>query len=282
MPGHKPFQFVPIELHALSRVEVVDVSCGADHVLALTTEGYVYVWGNGQQNQLGRRVMERRRLNGLEPERLGLRNIVHVAAGMYHSFAVDKDGKVYAWGLNTYHQTGVTGRDGDEEMVLRPVEVKSLSPKEHNGARVIQVAGGEHHSLFLFDDGSVWGCGRQDANELGLAPDHPAQKGLKERKDQIREEKTKIVEERTAKLEVVKKDPKADDEDKQKAELDLAEAQASLRVPTGEYVPEPVRVSTRASDRVGTGNTSRAALTADRLPPDPRAVRGRSRDGALL
>ncbi|MDN8901958.1 hypothetical protein Q0O39_13725, partial [Staphylococcus aureus] len=93
----------------------------------------------------------RRRLNGLEPERLGLRNIVHIAAGQYHSFAVDKNGHVYAWGLNTFKQCGLEGRDGDEEMIIRPTVVNSLSPENHNGAKVIQVDGGEHHSLFLFD-----------------------------------------------------------------------------------------------------------------------------------
>lgn len=234
VPGHPKFQFVPMELPALARAEVVDVACGADHVLALTSDGYVYVWGNGQQNQLGRRILARRAAAGLEPERLGLRHIVHVAAGMFHSFAVDKNGDVWAWGLNTYGQTGL---DSAEEMVIRPQKVDALSPKEHGGARVVQIEGGDAHSLFLFDNGEVWGVGRQDGNELGLAPDHPAQEGLKERRKEIQEEREQKVKEAEEALE------KAPEDEKEDAQMKLLEAQAALRVPMGEYVPEPVRVS---------------------------------------
>ncbi|WOO78367.1 Protein pim1 [Vanrija pseudolonga] len=241
--GHSPFQFNPIPLHAFERIEVVDVAAGADHVLALTTEGHVYVWGNGQQNQLGRRVMERRRLNGLEPERLGLRNIVHIAAGQYHSFAVDKNGHVYAWGLNTFKQCGLEGRAGDEEMVIRPTVVNSLSPENHNGAKVVQVDGGEHHSLFLFDNGEVWGVGRNDAKELGLGPDHPAQAGLDERRADIKHEKEEELKAAQKKLDDVLATEKPNEDDKLAAETAVAAAQASLRVPSGEYVPEPVRIA---------------------------------------
>jgi regulator of chromosome condensation len=61
--------------------------------------------------------------------------------------------------------------------------VPALSPKSLGGRRVVQIAGGEHHSLFLLSDGSVWGCGRTDGYELGLPKDHPAMKDiLEERK----------------------------------------------------------------------------------------------------
>lgn len=53
--------------------------------------------GNGQQAQLGRRIIERRKTNGLAPERLALRKIARVGSGSYHSFAIDHKGVVYAW-----------------------------------------------------------------------------------------------------------------------------------------------------------------------------------------
>lgn len=217
------------------------MACGADHVLALSSEGHVYSWGNGQQSQLGRRVMERRRLNGLEPERLGLRNIVHVAAGQYHSFAIDKDGVVYGWGLNTFHQIGLNGRDEDEEMIMRPQIVEGLKPSNHNGAKVVQISGGEHHSLFLFDNGELWGCGRCDANELGLASDHPAQEGLKERREQLEADKVQKVKDAEAKVASLKSS-NADSETIEEAENSLLEAKAGVGLPPDEFVPEPVRV----------------------------------------
>jgi regulator of chromosome condensation len=55
-----------------------------------------------------------------------------------------------------------------------PTPVRALHPSKLNERRVIAISGGEHHSLFLLSDGSVWGCGRCDGYELGLADDHPA------------------------------------------------------------------------------------------------------------
>lgn len=228
---------------SLEKLKFVSVSCGADHVLALTTTGHVWVWGNGQQNQLGRRIIERRKKNGLEPERLGLRNIVLASTGTYHSFAVDVEGKVYAWGLNTFHQTGISpDRGGNEEMIITPTPVDSLHPSQHDGARVIQIEGGEHHTIFLFDNGEVWGCGRADANQIGIGKDHPAQKGLEERREEIKTEKQDKVDAAQKKLDAVKEAQKGEEE-VEDAEKELQGAQASLAAAMDEYVPEPVRVS---------------------------------------
>ncbi|WVO15614.1 hypothetical protein L204_103274 [Cryptococcus depauperatus] len=245
VPGHPKFQFTPIALPALTKVQVTHVSCGADHVLALTATGHVYVWGKGEENQLGRRIISRRRINGLEPERLGLRNIAHVAAGIYHSFAVDKAGVVYGWGLNTFHQTGISPeKGGNDDMIIAPTAIDELHPDKHNGSKVIKVEGGEHHSLFLFDNGEVWGCGRCDANEVGIAEDHPAYEGIRARRRTLQAEREERVKEKEKKLqEIVKKGNKADKEEKSRVEAELSEAQATLKVPpSGEYIPEPVRI----------------------------------------
>lgn len=221
-------------------MEVVDIACGADHVLALTSEGHVYVWGDNSQAQLARRTLHRPQ-DGLDPMRLGLRNIVAIGAGQYHSFAVDKDGLVHAWGLNSFHQLGV--ESGDELTVIRPQVIDSLRPANLGGARVVQVSGGEHHSLFLLDNGQVWGCGRTDANELGLAKDHPAQEGLKERRDEIKAENLQKVEDAKVHLEKVKANPKSTPEQIQTAEAEVSSAEAAVPLPPDDFVPEPVWVS---------------------------------------
>lgn len=121
----------------------------------------------------------------MTPERLALKNIVLVGSGSYHSFAVDAEGQVYAWGLNSFSQTGVSDALGGwADTITSPTLVEALSPSLHNGARVIQIEGGVHHSIFLFDDGSVWACGRCDGHETGLGSDHPAMKKSEERKEE--------------------------------------------------------------------------------------------------
>lgn len=171
---------------------------------------------------------------------MSLRNIVHVAAGQYHSFAVDDKGQVFAWGLNTFRQLGVDAkRGGGEDMIISPTQVDALHPDRHGGAKVMSIQGGEHHSLFLFDNGEVWACGRADADQIGLNDDHPAREGMKERREEIKAEKKLKVDQAEKEL----KEAKGEEEVAEK-ERSVAAAQASFAAALDEFVPEPVRVST--------------------------------------
>lgn len=95
-----------------------------------------------------------------------------MGAGNYHSFAVDDNGDVWGWGLNTMGQTG-TGITSNPEVQL-PTKVIGLSKEDLGGERVIQIAGGEHHTIFLTSDGKVYACGRSDGGQLGLEEDDVA------------------------------------------------------------------------------------------------------------
>jgi regulator of chromosome condensation len=170
----------------LAKIKFVQVACGTDHVLGLTTQGHVWVWGNGQSGQLGRKIIERRKVNGLAPERLALRRIKTIGTGNYHSFAVDAKGVVYAWGQNTFRQTGIeVDEEVDQSIIWEPTEVKTLHPKVLGmNRRVVQISGGEFHTLFRISDGSVYACGRCHDGELGFGTDHPSM--VQKRKDEDR------------------------------------------------------------------------------------------------
>ncbi|KAG8749282.1 hypothetical protein FRC11_011476 [Ceratobasidium sp. 423] len=171
-PGSARIQYLPTALEALTRDVFVQVACGGDHCLALTDTGYVYVWGTGEQFQLGRKVLERHKKRGLFPEKLSLRNIVSIGCGAYHSFAIDKKGIVYAWGLNVKRQCGIPG---EEDQILQPTPVPALHPDVlGHDARVIQATGGNHHSVFVTSDGRVYACGTLTDSQLGIGEDHPA------------------------------------------------------------------------------------------------------------
>lgn len=142
--------------------------CGGNHVLALNDKGAVLSWGSGQQNQLGRRIIERNKLNGLQPREFGLpKGIVYIGAGAFHSFAVHQSGKVYAWGLNSFGETGIREYAGDSEAaIVHPTVVDSLSKKN-----VTQICGGAHHSLAVTQDGKCLVWGRLDGYQTGLKID---------------------------------------------------------------------------------------------------------------
>lgn len=178
-----------------------------------------------------------------------MRRIVHVNAGRYHSLALDSAGVVWAWGLNGNRQCGISldRPEANEDIVTVPTQIDALHPDNHGGSRVVQISGGEFHSLFLFDNGEVWGCGRNDAHELGLSDDHPAQDEVKERSEEIRAEKQKVVDEAQAALE--KATQGGDEEAIAHANNELQAAQSAIKIAPVEWIPEPVRVSiTSASD----------------------------------
>ncbi|KAI8605511.1 regulator of chromosome condensation 1/beta-lactamase-inhibitor protein II [Dissophora ornata] len=160
--GHskeKEVQDLPTIVQGLKGI--VDIATGTDHVLALTSTGLVYSWGNGQQMQLGRRIVARRMLNGLTPESTGAKGIIKVGAGSYHSFAIDKDGKARAWGLNTYGQCG----DDNPKKENIPSVAPIVALKHETFA---DIQGGEHHTIALTKDGRLYGFGRSDSHQLGL------------------------------------------------------------------------------------------------------------------
>ncbi|GAA5918762.1 hypothetical protein JCM1841_006285 [Sporobolomyces salmonicolor] len=247
--GSSLTQLHPTALKNLEKHTVVQIACGDDHFLALTSTGFVFACGNGEQNQLGRKIVQRHKTHGLTPERLALKNIVLVGSGSYHSFAVDKSGEVYAWGLNSYHQTGVSDDDGGwADVISTPTIVSSLSPSEHGGAKVVQIVGGTHHSLFLFDNGEVWACGRSDGHEVGLKDDHPEmvesakrkEQALKERAEREKEELAARHGEDGTTVTAMNEDGKT--LTSEQAAL-AAQAAAAKGVPLpNDYVPVPVRI----------------------------------------
>ncbi|KAI1396894.1 regulator of chromosome condensation 1/beta-lactamase-inhibitor protein II [Hypoxylon fuscum] len=163
-------QATPVLIPELKHI--TKLACGSNHVLALDMGGKVFTWGSGGQFQLGRRPLSRLGgpSAGLNPQPCGRFNKSHravrVGAGSYHSFYVDNLGRVWAWGLNNYAQTGLHYSIGqDDAMILQPQIVESL---ENHG--VVQIVGGEHHSVACTNDGQLLTWGRVDGHQVG----HPS------------------------------------------------------------------------------------------------------------
>ncbi|GAA5977902.1 hypothetical protein JCM10908_005141 [Rhodotorula pacifica] len=247
--GSSKTQLVPQTLRNVDKHTIVQVACGDDHFLALTSTGMVFACGNGEQSQLGRKIIQRHKEHGLTPERLALKNIVLVGTGSYHSFAVDKDGEVFAWGLNSFHQTGVDEDDGGwEDVISTPTRVASLSPKVlPDGARVIEICGGAHHTLFLLSNGDVYVCGRSDGHEIGLADDHPEMVASRQRKDDAKAARAEREKVELAGLHGDDGQVTATNEDgktmtSEEAALVAAEAAARGVPLPNDYVPLPTRL----------------------------------------
>lgn len=167
-------QMTPVLIPQLKKIK--QLACGANHALAVDADGRVFAWGSGQQDQLGRRITERSKVNALVPTAVSLKQrgkrsnakVASVACGDYHSFAIDSGCNVWAWGANSWGETGIFDNAGDDNAtILAPELIESL--KEDNPSReIVHVAGGAHHSVAVSSDGECLIWGRVDGAQSGI------------------------------------------------------------------------------------------------------------------
>lgn len=146
---------------------IVKISVGLDYVLALDTKGDVHAWGAGQQDQLGRRLIDRRKYDSLKPSRVPLprsKKAVAIFAGSNNAFAVDSEGNTWAWGLNNFCQTGIdAGAGEDAGSITAPTKVAALA-----GLDIKMIASGTHHTVACTKTGETYVWGRVDGCQMGM------------------------------------------------------------------------------------------------------------------
>lgn len=159
--GHCSNVPVPRQVTALSQyvVKKVAVHSGGRHAMALTVDGKVFSWGEGEDGKLG----HGNRLSYDRPkliEALKSKRIRDIACGSSHTAAITSSGELYCWGLGEYGRLGL----GDTTTQLKPKLVKALL-----GQRVVQVACGSRdaQTLALTSEGMVYSWGDGDFGKLG-------------------------------------------------------------------------------------------------------------------
>jgi alpha-tubulin suppressor-like RCC1 family protein len=89
---------------------IIAISAGNHHVLALDSNRNVWAWGKNEFGQLGcggssnrfTPVLVKKDVAGYPP----LTNIVYIDAGFEHSLTIDIDGNIWVWGRNEYGELG--------------------------------------------------------------------------------------------------------------------------------------------------------------------------------
>lgn len=152
---------------ALAGVQVVQVAAGTHHSMALGADGHVYTWGSGATGSIGDGARADRPL----PVRVGgvleARQIVKIEAGgvnvgqaasaVDRSFAVDQEGRVYAWGSGNNGALGIGL--GTEQQLVPAVVGGALA-----SLRVIQVSTSHLTTVALTDDGRIFSWGLREAS----------------------------------------------------------------------------------------------------------------------
>jgi len=152
---------VAVDLSALDGAAVVSVAAGDSHSLALDNQGRLWAWGGNGLGELGDGTTTQR-LTPVAVDLSALEGaaVVSVAAGGFHSLALDDQGRLWAWGPNVFGELG----DGTTTQRLTAVAV-DLSALE--GAAVVSVAAGGNHSLALDDQGRLWAWGMNFYGQVG-------------------------------------------------------------------------------------------------------------------
>jgi len=156
-------QDTPKLIDALDGLNIVQVAAGDFHSLAVTDDGDVYSFGLSSDGQLGHGNTTQQNTPKLIDALDGL-NIVQVAAGGFHSLAVDADGDVYSFGSGFSGQLG----HGDTARQETPKLIDAL-----DDPNIVQVAAagdsamGDYHSLAVTDDGDVYSFGSGAFGQLG-------------------------------------------------------------------------------------------------------------------
>ncbi|MBP9603282.1 MAG: hypothetical protein KBE53_04300, partial [Chromatiaceae bacterium] len=136
------------------------VAGGGHHSLAIEEGGHsrLWAWGNNLEGQLGDDTTERR----LNPVLVRISDTVAATAGgRYQSLALLTDGTLWAWGSNWAGQLG----DGTTTQRRIPVQVRQSQYQFFT--EVMAVASGDHHSLAIKTDGSLWAWGSNSDGQLG-------------------------------------------------------------------------------------------------------------------
>ncbi|KAG5682896.1 hypothetical protein PVAND_012214 [Polypedilum vanderplanki] len=159
--GHNNNVSTPQQVPVLSQyiVKKIAVHSGGKHCLAITLDGKIFSFGEGEDGKLGhgnRLTLEKPKLI----ETLKTKRIRDVACGSAHSAAITSQGELYTWGCGEYGRLG----HGDNQTLLKPKLVQKLV-----GQRVVQVACGSRdaQTLCLTEDGTVYSWGDGDFGKLG-------------------------------------------------------------------------------------------------------------------
>ncbi|XP_036697174.1 probable E3 ubiquitin-protein ligase HERC1 isoform X1 [Balaenoptera musculus] len=129
---------------------VVCVSAGYRHSAAVTEDGELYTWGEGDFGRLGHGDSNSRNIPTLVKD---ISNVGEVSCGSSHTIALSKDGRtVWSFGGGDNGKLG----HGDTNRVYKPKVIEALQ-----GMFIRKVCAGSQSSLALTSTGQVyaWGCG---------------------------------------------------------------------------------------------------------------------------
>jgi alpha-tubulin suppressor-like RCC1 family protein len=142
-----------------SRNKFYEISCGEKRVIALDQNGSAWTWGrsNGYPYEFSTPLGYGGIDDKSTPVKIyGNKTFCKVAVGVNHSAAIDKNGKLWAWGHNGDGQIG----DNSQTSRLTPVAV-------YGNKTFCKISFGYNSSLAIDKNGKAWQWGYVDNDAFG-------------------------------------------------------------------------------------------------------------------
>jgi len=146
----------------ITDVKSCEAQSGGGQTFFLKNDGTAWGTGLNDKGQLG----DGTKVSPSTPVQV-MSGVKSVSAAGGHTLFMKEDGTLWAAGMNKYGELA----NGDNSQQDQPTPVQILT--DSYSSVVSYSAGGTGHSeisLFLKDDGTVWGAGRNELGQLGQAP----------------------------------------------------------------------------------------------------------------
>jgi len=181
--GHTLNIPTPTLIQDIASQEIVDISTGLDHCVAVTKSGHVFAWGYNLEGQIGQKIVEYKSTTStaIPVDQDGIDNfeadveyntptlvpgleqikISKAFCGFDNTFVLSARGNVYAFGSNDAGSLGL----GSElkGRIIKPTKI----PIGQN-EKVKTLASGPSHSMFITNYNNVYVCGWGSEGRLGL------------------------------------------------------------------------------------------------------------------
>lgn len=137
-----------------------DIEVGYDFACVVTARGRVWCWGDNSNGELGRMISN----GSVDPVPTPIDHtnfrapIDQVSCGLYHCSAIDRDGRLYGWGMSADDRLGV---DRAGVSIFTPIEIPT------GADRFSKVSAGESHGCALTRGGNVSCWGNNSSGQLG-------------------------------------------------------------------------------------------------------------------
>jgi len=140
--------------------KIVSISCGYYHTAAVTDHGFIYIFGENENDKLGleHSLLDNNKVPQLLPQ-LEDDSYIKVACGARHTVAITKSGHCYSWGDGSHGQLG-HGTLAQEIETPRKIECIA-------SFKIVDLSCGDSHTAVITDKQTIYTFGDGRHGKLG-------------------------------------------------------------------------------------------------------------------